>query len=35
MIKPTPYPLGKITSRGRPEDVPKRSPMDVLIWSSM
>ena len=28
-------PLGKITSRGRPEDVPKRRPMDVPIWSSI
>ena len=27
--------LGKITSQGRPEDVPKRRPMDVTIWSSM
>ena len=29
MIKPTPYPLGKITSRGRPEDVPKE-----VLWTS-
>ena len=28
-------PLGKITSRGRHEDVPKRCPMDVPIRSSM
>ena len=26
---------GKITSRGCPEDVPKRLPMDVPIWPSM
>ena len=29
------HPLGKTTSRGRPEDIPKRSPMDAPIWSSM
>ena len=28
-------PLGKITSRIRPEGVPKRHPIDVSIWSSM
>ena len=28
-------PLGKIRSQWRPEDVPKRRPMDVPIWSSM
>ena len=29
------FPLGKITFRGRPEDVPERRPVDVSIWSSM
>ena len=24
------YPLGEITSRGCPEDIPKRGPIDVL-----
>ena len=28
------FPLGKITSQGRPEDVPKKRP-DVPIWSYM
>ena len=29
------HPLGKTTSRGRPEDIPKRSPMDAPHMASM